>query len=223
MDKSMYSLILMDELVREIDKLAHENSTSRSGLINRILAQHLSMMTPEMRIAEVFERAASVTAAETAMQARTQPSGTMMVIRSVINYKYNPAIRYSVEISIADGVYTGELRVVSRSQSGALLSRLTVFYELWCQIEETCLHERFSGITLKYAIAGGRYRRRLMALAAEESCAPECLGDSIGLYIRCFDAAMNLYFAAEQGVDMETFSAMLTLYRSYLDETPEVI
>jgi hypothetical protein len=181
------------------------------------------MMTPEMRIAEAFDHVTRIAGERPYLQFQLQPSGTMLVVKGVIDYKYNPAIRYNVELGISGGFYSGELRVVSRSQSDALLSRLTFFYELWSQIEETCLHKRFSGIQLHYSIAGGRYRRNLMVLAAEDTCDPRGLGESIGLYLRIFDAALNLYFAAEQGVDMATFEKMQTTYSTYLDETPEVV
>ena len=50
MNKSMYSLILMDDVVREIDKIALRMNTNRSNLVNQILAEYASMMTPEKRI-----------------------------------------------------------------------------------------------------------------------------------------------------------------------------
>lgn len=46
MNKSMYSLILMDDVVREIDKIALRMNTNRSNLVNQILAEYASMMTP---------------------------------------------------------------------------------------------------------------------------------------------------------------------------------
>ena len=41
MKKSMYSLMLSEDVVNEIDKLAREQSTNRSNLINQILADRL--------------------------------------------------------------------------------------------------------------------------------------------------------------------------------------
>ena len=39
MGKSVYSLVLMDEVVDAIDQMAYRNNTSRSNLINQILAE----------------------------------------------------------------------------------------------------------------------------------------------------------------------------------------
>ena len=55
MNKSMYSLILMDDVVREIDKIALRMNTNRSNLVNQILAEYASMMTPEKRINSIFK------------------------------------------------------------------------------------------------------------------------------------------------------------------------
>lgn len=223
MDKSMYTLILLDELVDAVDRLAYENSASRSGIINQILAQHLSMITPEMRIAEIYAAAARVAASHQALQVQNQQAGSMLVVKSAIHYKYNPTIRYSVEITVSDRAYTGEFKVLSRSQSDALLSRLTVFYELWSQVEHTCLSEKFSTLQLKYSIAGGRFRRWLILEREGESFDSHGLGEAIGKYIGAFDAGVNLYFSARYGVDAETFSAIQELYRQYLREAPTAI
>ena len=39
MAKSVYSLVLRDEVVAEIDRLAYRMNTNRSNMINQILAE----------------------------------------------------------------------------------------------------------------------------------------------------------------------------------------
>ena len=56
MGKSIYSLALSDEIIREIDALAYEQNTNRSSLINSILADYVQLTTPEQRMREVFDR-----------------------------------------------------------------------------------------------------------------------------------------------------------------------
>ena len=55
MKKTLYSLMLSDDVVREIDILAHRMGTNRSNLVNSILANHVSMMTPEQQINDIFK------------------------------------------------------------------------------------------------------------------------------------------------------------------------
>ena len=54
MKKTLYSLMLNEEVVREIDRMAHRMGTNRSALINQILADYTSVMTPERRIENIF-------------------------------------------------------------------------------------------------------------------------------------------------------------------------
>ena len=60
MTKSLYSLMLMDELVEKVDELAARQGTNRSNLVNQILAGYLSVTTPEMRIGSVFRQIESL-------------------------------------------------------------------------------------------------------------------------------------------------------------------
>ena len=55
MKKSVYSLVLMDDVVNAIDDMAYQMNTSRSNLINQILAEHVSYITPEMRMKDIFD------------------------------------------------------------------------------------------------------------------------------------------------------------------------
>ena len=54
MAKTVYSIVLDDEVVRAVDALAGSQGLSRSAAINRILAQHVQMDTAEQRIQDVF-------------------------------------------------------------------------------------------------------------------------------------------------------------------------
>ena len=47
MKKSVYSIVLSDDVIDKIDELAYRTNTSRSNLINQILADHVSYTTPE--------------------------------------------------------------------------------------------------------------------------------------------------------------------------------
>ena len=46
MKKNLYSLTLSDEVVREVDALAHRLGTNRLALVNRILSEYVSVPTP---------------------------------------------------------------------------------------------------------------------------------------------------------------------------------
>ena len=49
MSKSVYSLVLSDDVVAAVDRAAYGLDTSRSNLINQLLADYVSFITPEKR------------------------------------------------------------------------------------------------------------------------------------------------------------------------------
>ena len=55
MGKSVYSIVLDDDIVAAIDKMAYSLGTNRSGLINRILAEKVNYITPEQRIQHIVD------------------------------------------------------------------------------------------------------------------------------------------------------------------------
>ena len=56
MKRSMYSLILSDDIVAAVDALAAQKGTSRSNYINQVLAKHVQCITPEQQYAELREQ-----------------------------------------------------------------------------------------------------------------------------------------------------------------------
>ena len=54
MKKTLYSLMLNEEVVRQVDALAHRLGTNRSNLINQILAEYVDYVTPERRINDIL-------------------------------------------------------------------------------------------------------------------------------------------------------------------------
>jgi len=208
MSKSVYSLVLSDEVIRAVDRAAYDNGYSRSGLINQILAEYVSMLTPEKHICDIFRRIAQLCDGDNVFQLQNQPSGNLLSIKSILNYKYNPTIRYSVEITVDGSSYQGEFRAVSRSQSRDLLALLDGFFRLWFLVESSCIPKG----RLKTEISPGRMRRRLVVEGGGESYEAQELGDAIADYISLFDKSMNLYFAG--GVQCE--EVLQELYREYV-------
>ena len=96
MKKSVYSLVLSDDVIAAVDRAAYQNGLSRSAMINRILAQAVSYTTPEQRMSEILSQVERLLNGEV-FQSLSQPSDSMMSLRSALAYKYNPNVRYSVE------------------------------------------------------------------------------------------------------------------------------
>ena len=98
MSKSLYSLILTDEVVSEIDRLAYKSGTNRSNMINQILAEYVSFTTPEMRISQVFSALEEFLSPIDSFKMLLGNSSSVMNVRSSLDYKYNPSVKYTVEL-----------------------------------------------------------------------------------------------------------------------------
>lgn len=217
MSKSVYSLVLSDEVVREIDKLAYQNSTNRSGIVNQILADAVSYDTPEKRMHEVFERMEALLLHEdvgkSSFQLQSLPSDTMFSFRSAIAFKYNPTVRYSVELyrqREEDGSI-GELRVSLRTQNKQLIACMNDFYNLWHSIE--CEH--FNNIEARGD--GEKYIRKLKLQVNGEGTGDISgltVGDVISSYVSTFDQSLKKYFElAGSGKDPER--PIEAIYKTY--------
>ena len=189
MNKSVYSLVLMDDVVEQIDRVAYEMNTSRSNMINQILAEYVSYMTPEKRMREIFSAVEQQLGGGSTFQVLLQPSDTMFSLRSALAYKYNPTVRYSVELYRNAKPLLGELRVSLRSQNSTLLLYLLQFFKLWVRVEESLLGRTES------TVEDGRFIRKLILRGAGAEPDNEAVGEAIAAYIDLFDRALKAFFA----------------------------
>ena len=188
MKKTLYSLMLNDEVVREVDALAHRLGTNRSNLINEILAEYVNYTTPERRINDVLS----------AIQELMQPSGDLvpffaphsysLSLKSSLEYKYRPTIKYEVELYKGSGDTIGALSVLFRTQSPALIDGMTDFFRLWKSIEDAHLAQRLSA-QIEYALYDGKFVRTITV--PDRNCTSDELASSLAEYIRLFDKMMK--------------------------------
>lgn len=191
--KRVYSLMLDDGVVAAIDRLAYASGTNRSNMINRILAEYASYITPEERIRRAFSQITDLLGGRVGILPATPPSDTLLSLRSALVYKYNPTVRYAVELYRTQEEGIGELRVSLRTQNRLLSELMMRFYRLW-----TLLETRHLG-SVGCAAEDGKYLRRLLPRdkngARLTLSDPDALGDAIAAYIRAFDSALKTYFA----------------------------
>lgn len=210
--KNVYSVVLSSDVVEAVDRLAYENGTNRSGMINRILADYVSYQTPEMRFLEIFRHMQEVLA-DTQMIAAA-PSETMLSLRSALAYKYNPTVRYSVELFRGEREELGELRVSLRTQNRELILCMMQFYHLWSEIEKRYR----KGIV--FAAENGKYARRLIPEKGRTGIAD--LGQAIADYINTFDKALKYYFRTLNAPSLAAVG-IDELYRAYLEQTDAAV
>lgn len=194
MAKSLYSLILSDEVVARIDRLALRNGTNRSALVNSILAEYTAMTTPEKRIDSVFRTLEGILSSEGELVPFFTPNRTSMSLKSSLEYKYRPTIRYEVQLYREPGNTIGELTVSFRTQSRGLLEATESFFMFWKRLEEAYLSRLCPQSCPAYAMQDGRLVRSL-SLHKNLDCSPDSLASAISAYVRLFDSQLKGYIS----------------------------
>ena len=193
MKKTLYSLMLSDDVVREIDSLAHRRGTNRSALVNQILAEYVDLITPERRINDIFRQIGELLSADRELVPFVAPGASTMSLKSSLQYRYRPTVKYSVELyRNADGAL-GELSVVFRTQSEELLSAMDAFFRMWKVIEDELI-AAYLPRPAEYALYSGRFTRSI-ALPAGRDYTTNDVAEAISAYVRLFDRLMKGYLA----------------------------
>lgn len=198
--------MLNDEVVREVDALAHRLGTSRSYLINQILAEYVNYTTPERRINDIFSAMEQLIGASRELVPFFSPNSSTMSLKSSLQYKYRPTVKYELELHGGGETSIGELTVAFRTQSEALIRAMTEFFRLWKRIEDAHLP---AGTERQYALYDGKFVRSIAAPSRD--CSVDELAQTISEYIQLFDRLMKGYVSGEldgRAVEHEWFAKM---------------
>lgn len=188
--KSIYSLVLSDDVVEAVDRLAANSGLSRSAMVNQFLAERVRCVTPEMRLKSITSAIRS--AVGTGFFLTEQPSAATVACRTALKYRYKPTLRYSVEVYGAGNKRAGELRVTVRTQSEQLYADLSGFFKCWTALEQKYIADRLSQ-DIMFAIEPGRFTRTLNM--PPEGITDDLLGQAVADYMAMLDEAMKVYFA----------------------------
>ncbi len=197
MKKTLYSLMLSDDVVREIDSIAHRRGTNRSALVNQILAEYANLMTPERRIGDIFRQIGEILGSDRELVPFVAPGASTMSMKSSLQYRYRPTVKYSVELYRDRESALGELSVVFRTQSEELLAAMDRFFRLWKRIEDE-LVAGYLPRPAEYALYAGRFTRTI-SLAAGRDYSTGDVAAAISAYVRLFDRLMKGYLAGSLG------------------------
>ena len=215
MNKSIYSLLLSDNIISEIDKEAYKKGASRSAMINAILADYVSYKTPEQEISDIFKNIQTLIDGRRGFQIVNQPSSSMFSVKSALTYKYRPTAKYLVELYKGEGSVLGNLKVSFRTKSREFIDILNSFFVLWSKLEDKYISECFPSEKIDRSIGDGRFERTLILPYEEKYRTNEYIGRAIGEYINMFDSALKTYFENIGDYKLAN-SKVAELYISYL-------
>lgn len=211
MKKSVYSLVLMDDVVEAIDEMAYSLHTNRSSLINQILAEKVAMVTPKQQLQRVFDQISEYLKPYTHFQIQNQAADHMYSIKSALRYKYNPTIRYSVYLMQREGQLKGQLRIVSRTQSEGLYYYLNAFFKLWCYVENEW------GKVSWEVEEGTKWLRTFQLEGFEKPAGENELASVLSRYIKALDDGLKIYFN-ELGQEEAQYHLLKQHYKRYYEE-----
>ena len=188
MKKNVYSVVLSEDVVAQIDRMAYRLGTNRSGLINQILAEYVAYETPEKKNREILDGVCRMMEAVDGMRNVSAASVTGATFQSALSYKYNPSVRYHVELYRTARGAIGELRVSMRTQNLVLQELICAFFRVWSAVEQAATgradHRLENGKLLRYFVPSGG-----------EALSNEQISLVISEYIRVFDEAMKAFFS----------------------------
>ncbi|HHX61931.1 MAG TPA: hypothetical protein GX707_14675 [Epulopiscium sp.] len=224
MKRSVYSLVLMDDVVKAIDQMAYEQNTSRSNLINQLLAQEVMLITPEVRMRDVFDKMMRAMEDDKKFQINLQPSDYCISIRSVLSYKYNPTIRYFIELYRTVDTAIGELKITSRSQSSDLQQYLYDFFKLFSAMEQVYMTKYFPQRPVPYFTneGEGRFRRELIIVDVDLTFTTDTMALAMGDYVQMLDGLLGIYLTNLNDVDVGA-RKIEAMYTKFLNDDPILI
>ncbi len=197
MKKSMYSLILTDQVVEKIDQIAYQEGMSRSQLIDHLLAQQVGMATPEQKIRSIMEQVADRVQKSRPLQVKVRSDSGGVQFATYLRYKYNPGIKYSFEFTNQDDGQHAVLKVSSRSTSEDLLQHLTNFFEMLSEIDEHRFQE-FHNQPIMVQVStdsNNKFARELISSEVPlEGADEEEVAQYLSNYVVMLDEALQCYF-----------------------------
>jgi hypothetical protein len=120
------------------------------------------------------------------MRYLSQPSQYMASIMSALDYRYNPAIKYSVEL-FPNSDHLGQLKVTLRTQNSILINLISDFYTLY-----TYLEKKYYNKNAVFMFDGAKFTR-LFDFPTVNVTTKE-LAEQLTLYVKQFDELLNVYF-----------------------------
>lgn len=189
MKKSVYSLMLFDEIVEEIDQIAYENNTNRSQLINDILAEYLGLMTPEQKIQRILEQLYGNFRDELTVSQINKNSS--IHFGKSIKFKYRPKIKYSFEFAGTGAKKYAVLKISSRTKSAELNN---LFDEFFHKIADLEIKNNFHSGSFPTCESNHKFIREFKlegSVSRDVNEVSKFLTD----YLKMVDEAMNLFFS----------------------------
>ena len=195
--RSVYSILLDDDMIAAVDRIAQRNGISRSAMIERLISERISYISPQNRISEIFEDIGRLMSGVDGFTSWLSSDRTAYQLKSGMA-RFRPSVRYEVKIyDRMSGADFGELDVYIRSDDPAVLSSGEDFFRAFCRLERMYLTAAIpGGISCGLDMRTGRFRRGLRLDFSADHGADE-IARSITDYISMLDTMMKRWYGRE--------------------------
>lgn len=223
MGKSVYSLILNDEVIKKIDALAYTMRTSRSNYINEVLASHVSYTTPQQRMKDILDAAKAFLEPQGRYAFVEMSSNSFMDIRSALSYRYRPTIRYCLEILSQDKGPFLKLKAQVRTQSSSLITAIEGFFMIWQQAEKKLIPDSYDEVEM--TLYENVCYTRIFFLKKQIAYKEENLGRAFASYIAALDKALRIFMDNIDNAENTDYviSSIYAAYREYYVKAEMII
>lgn len=138
MTKNIYSLLLSENSVRAIDKIAAKRNMSRSAVIDEILSRYTGTENSDNFFREIWSETESLFSRAETMKFVNNAQTNMAQVITSLPYKYNPKVRYTLELSDEPDVLC-YVTLNTRTQNPLLSAVFGTFYARLAQLEDKYL------------------------------------------------------------------------------------
>lgn len=194
MTKSIYSLLLSDEIVQKLDESAKENGLSRSAMADYVLSCYLGCVNDDADKRNVWAQTERILSSVSHMKFVNNAQTDMAQIVTDLPFKYNPKVVYRLQLSQREGV----IAVVSlntRTQNERLSALLVDFYKRLAVLEMQFLKN------VSAACEGGKY----VSVLYGKPSGTEQTAYEIAEYVYTLDEMLKLWICGNEAHAAQIF------------------
>ena len=206
MGKSVYSMVLDDEVVRCVDIAAAKTGESRSQFINRVIAKEVGFATSRQRLDDIIDAIDVCLATHEKMRMVRRQKAAVDFL-SALNYKYSPRVTYSVDLYPEEK--KAKLTIALRTTSPELTALCANFFEIISKLEENSCNKRLFGVEDGKVV-------RIMTLPKDVDTLEAAR--IITRYVNYFDKLLNDFISTRD--EKERLDNLIASFEGYKEEIP---
>ena len=208
MDENDNSVIILEEMMRKLRRLALEKNVPVYDVIHEALGNFLSFHDTGFNLYDILGSIESGMTVPGHFITNVDLGNYAVSIKSPVRYIHRPELKYQIVITQNDSISIGKMSVSLRSQDIYTLQRFSEFISLWMGLETKYID---SGGKITYKTDTGRFERNVYLPAYAGQVSGQAIGAAISDYVHVFDELLKIYFHHSKGRLRE----IEKLYRGY--------